>query len=75
MLIYSEGTLKTFPMNNNNYIINAVNKTDFGSEIWTDAPAPPKSSNEGGIIAVELSEIALASYPPRLVTREHGGKV
>ncbi|HSI43109.1 MAG TPA: replication initiation factor domain-containing protein [Methylotenera sp.] len=57
-------------MNNNDKISIAVNKTDFGSEIGTDALAPPQSSNEGGIIAaVESSPTVLESDAPRLVIR------
>lgn len=51
------------------------NETDFGSMIWADAPAPPKSSNEGGITSAESSAMHLNSDDPRLVIREYGGKV
>lgn len=45
------------------------NKSTFGSEIWTDALAPSKSSNEGGTAGVEISAMQQTSEDPRLVTR------
>ena len=47
----------------------AFNKTAFGSEIWTDAPAPPKSPNEGGTAAAEYDTASQSGTDPRLVTR------
>jgi len=52
--------------------LNGFNDTAFGSKIWTDAPAPPKSLNEGGITAGESSATPQNSTLPRLVIR--GGK-
>lgn len=43
------------------------NETDFSSKIWTDAAAPPKSSNEGGTSTQDqTSATSLASidHPP-----------
>jgi phage replication initiation protein len=45
------------------------NKTAFGSKIWTDASAPPKSSNEGGTTAAEYATASQTSTDPRLVIR------
>lgn len=45
------------------------NATAFGSEIWTDAPAPPKSPNEGGTKASEYATASQSSTDPRLVIR------
>lgn len=45
------------------------NKTAFGSEIWADAPAPPKSSNEGGTTADDYATASQPSTNPRLVIR------
>ena len=45
------------------------NKTAFGSEIWADAPAPPKSSNESGTTADDYATASQPSTNPRLVIR------
>ncbi|MBC7787810.1 MAG: replication initiation factor domain-containing protein [Methylophilaceae bacterium] len=47
----------------------AFNNTAFGSKIWADASAPPKSSNEGGSTASEYAQASQASSHPRLVIR------
>jgi phage replication initiation protein len=46
-----------------------LNETTIGSEIWTDAPAPSKSSNEGGIASIQASTMQQTSEDPRLVIR------
>ena len=56
-------------MNNKNPNINAVNDTDFGSVIGTDAPAPPQLPNEGGTATPQISTILESADAPRLVTR------
>ena len=43
--------------------------TDFGSEVWTDAPAPPKPQNEGGTAIVQNSTMPQTSADPRMVIR------
>lgn len=48
---------------------HAFNASEFGSEIWTDASAPPKSPNEGGTTASEYSAASQSSTDPRLVIR------
>ena len=48
---------------------HAFNKTAFGSEIWADASAPPKSNNEGGILNSKTSPTLISSTDPRLVIR------
>lgn len=45
------------------------NETAFGSKIWTDASAPPKSSNEGGTTADQYASASQSSTHPRLVIR------
>lgn len=45
------------------------NETAFGSKIWTDASAPPKSSNEGGTTADQYATASQSSTHPRLVIR------
>jgi phage replication initiation protein len=48
---------------------NAFNATAFGSEIWPDASAPPKSPNEGGTTAEQYAAASQSSTHPRLVIR------
>ena len=48
---------------------SGFNQSDFGSVIWTDAPALPKSPNEGGTAAVQFSAMQQTSEDPRLVIR------
>lgn len=45
------------------------NEAAFGSKIWTDASAPPKSSNEGGTTADQYATASQSSTHPRLVIR------
>lgn len=56
-------------MKPNNLKFNACDKTAFGSEICADAPAPLKSSNEGGTTAAQYSTASQSSNAPRLVIR------
>lgn len=45
------------------------NGTAFGSLIWPDASAPPKSTNEGGTASSEYAAASQSSTNPRLVIR------
>lgn len=57
-------------LNVNNYILETVfNDTAFGSEICNGAPAPFKSSNEGGTTAAEYAAASQSTSLPRLVIR------
>lgn len=56
-------------MNKPNSNSNVFNAAAFGSEIWTDAPAPPKSLNEGGTAVAEYATASQSAIHPRLVTR------
>jgi len=48
---------------------HGFNSTAFGSVIWTGAPAPIKSPNEGGITAAEYAAASQSSTASRLVIR------
>ena len=48
---------------------HAFNAAAFGSEIWPDASAPPKSPNEGGTTAREYATASQSTTDPRLVIR------
>ena len=71
--LFFRGNFKLPYMNKPNKNSNALIATAFGSEIWTDASAPPKSPNEGGTADAEFTAESQSSTDPRLVTQ--GGKV